>query len=60
MANGLRVMSSPTYYYVYIGTYYVCHWLSTVKEVFLSVNASKIGLGTIIIALILFLSHIVH
>jgi hypothetical protein len=27
--DDLRIPSSKTYYYVYVGTYFACHWLST-------------------------------
>ncbi len=27
--DDLRIPTSKTYYYTYVGTYFACHWLST-------------------------------
>ncbi len=27
--DDLRIPTSKTYYYIYVGTYFACHWLST-------------------------------
>jgi len=38
--DDLRIPTSKTYYYIYVGTYFACHWLSTGLKISLS-NFSK-------------------